>query len=97
MAEFQTVLGIILVITAVVIIAIAIYNLAILSKVPIDSQDSKSRVTDAEKKGSMATNVILIILALVIGVYGIIVLIPPSAPPPPAAVVVSQRTSRAII
>lgn len=97
MAEFQTVLGIILVIAAVVIIAIAIYNLAVLSKATIDTQDAKARITDAEKKGAMATNTILIILALVVGIYGIIILIPPAMPPQPAAVVVQQRTSRAVL
>lgn len=97
MAEFQSVLGIILVISAIVIIAIAIYNLAILSKATIDTQDAKARITDSEKKGAMATNAILIVLALVIGIYGIIVLLPPSAPPQQVAVVASQRTSRAVI
>lgn len=76
MAEFQSVLGIVLVVTAVVIIALAIYNLVVINKATIDTEDIKAKITDGEKKGALAVNVILALIGCVLGVYGIVLLLP---------------------
>ncbi len=76
MAEFQTVLGIILIVCAVVIIAIAVYNLFIINKSTTNNNDSNTKLTDAEKKGGMGINVILIIVGLILGVYGVVLILP---------------------
>lgn len=76
MAEFQTILGIVLIIAAVVIIAIAIYNLVIIGKATVDTNDLKAKLTDGERKGALAMNIILILVALIIGIYGVVVILP---------------------
>jgi len=93
MAEFQTVLGIILLVVAVVIVAIAIYNLVIIGKATIDTEDVKARLTDGEKKGALAMNVVLILIALIVGVYGVVVLLPSDRA---ASTVPVLRSSRSI-
>lgn|SRR5450755_2887507 len=93
MAEFQTILGIILIITAVVIMAIAIYNMVVIGKATINTNDIKSTITDGERNGAIATNVFLILIGVVLGVYGIIILLPTDKI---TAGVPSLRASRAL-
>jgi len=76
MAEFQSILGIILIVSAIVIIALTIYNLIVLSKATISANDVNATLTDAEKKGAQGTNIIVIIISLVIGIYGVVLLLP---------------------
>jgi p-aminobenzoyl-glutamate transporter AbgT len=76
MAEFQTVLGIVLIVTSIVIISIAVWNIWIGSKATTNDQDTLATITDSEKKGLLGANVILIIIALVLGVYGVVVILP---------------------
>jgi uncharacterized membrane protein YjgN (DUF898 family) len=93
MAEFQTILGIILIVAAVVIIAITIYNLVIIGKATVDTEDLKAKLTDGEKKGALALNIMLILVALVIGVYGVVIILPSDRA---TAGVPSLRTSRSL-
>lgn len=93
MAEFQSVLGIILIISAIVIIALAIYNLVVISKATTSLTDVKATLTDGEKKGAQGTNVIIIIIALVMVVYGIVLLLPE---PRPTAGIPALRGSRSL-
>lgn len=76
MAEFQSILGVVLIISSIVIIVLAIYNLVIIGKATIDTEDAKSKITDGEKKGALGVNVIMILIGLVLGIYGIVLLLP---------------------
>ena len=76
MAQFQTILGVVLIISAVIIIALSIYNLIIIGKARTDLEDPNSKLTDGEKKGAYGVNVVLIIIGLVLGVYGFILVLP---------------------
>lgn len=76
MAEFQSILGVILLISAIVIIALSIYNLVIIGKATISAEDVRATLTDGEKKGALGVNIILILIGLVIGIYGVILLLP---------------------
>ena len=83
MAAFQSILGIVMLVTSIIAIAIAIYNLTIISKATIESSDAKATITDGERKGAMAANVVAIVAALLIGVYGIVILLPAKGPSEP--------------
>ncbi len=93
MAEFQSVLGIILIISAIVIIALAIFNLIIIGKATISDTDIKAKLTDGEKKACQGTNVIIIIISLVMVIYGVVLLLPEQRA---TAGVPALRTSRSL-
>ena len=76
MSNFQVGLGIVLIISAVVIIALSIYNMIIIGKATNTNNDSNATLTDGEQKGALAINVILILISIVLGVFGFIVLFP---------------------
>jgi hypothetical protein len=82
MSNFQIGLGIVLIISAVVIIALAIYNMVIIGKATTTLNDPNATLGDGEQKGGIAINVILILVAIVLGVYGFIVLLPGEKKPP---------------
>jgi len=74
--SFQRILGIVLIITAIVIIALSIYNLVIIGKIRTDQEDINSKITSGEKQGSYGVNIIMILIGIVLGVYGIILVLP---------------------
>ena len=76
MAAFQTILGIVLIISAVIIIALSIYNLVIIGKATTSLNDPNAILTDGERKGAYAINIMMILIGLVIGVYGFVLLLP---------------------
>jgi hypothetical protein len=81
MAEFQTVLGIILIVAAVILVAIAAYTLVVVSKSTTSSNDVNSNMTDMDRNGAIAANVITALIAVVIGVFGIIIVMPQKSGP----------------
>jgi len=76
MSNFQIGLGIVLIIAAVVIIALSIYNILIIAKATTTNNDANASLTDGEQKGGIAINVILILISIVLGIFGFIVLFP---------------------
>jgi len=76
MAEFQTVLGIILIICGIVIVAIAIFNLVIIAKATINPNDVNATLSSTEKNGGMGINFVSIVIGLVLAVYGVVLILP---------------------
>ena len=76
MAEFQTVLGIVMIVVAVVLVALMLYNLIIIGKATTTASDSNATLSNGEKKGALASNVVAIVAAIVIGIYGVVILLP---------------------
>ena len=76
MAKFQTILGTILIVSAVIIVALSIYNLIIIGKARTDLEDINSKLSDGEKKGAYGVNVVMILIGVVLGVYGFILVLP---------------------
>lgn len=76
MAQFQTVLAVVLLITAIAIIAFSIYNMVVIGKAVTTNDTADTTLTVNEKSAVYAVNTISIILSVVIGVYAVILLIP---------------------
>lgn len=76
MAEFQTVLGIILIVCGILVIAMAIYNLIIISKATINTSDPNATLNSTEKNAALAINVIYIVIGLVLAIYGVVLVLP---------------------
>lgn len=76
MAEFQTILGIILIIVSVVLIALSIYQLSVIGKSRTNLQDAKSTLSDGEKRAAIVIGVIEIVIAIILGVYGVVLVLP---------------------
>src|SRR5579885_3540416 len=76
MAQFQVTLGIVLIVAAVILIALAIYNLVIIGKATTTLNDQNAILTDGERRGGYGVNIIVILIGLVIGVYGFVLLVP---------------------
>jgi len=100
MAQFQTVMGAVLIIIALIMIAMAIYNMAVISHASTTDDDPKTTLSPMEKSGIYATNAIFILIAVILGVYGIVLLVPPKKTeiiylqPPPPQPVPSMLSSR---
>jgi hypothetical protein len=76
MAQFQTTLGVVLIIAAVIIIALAIYNLVVIGKATTTANDNNTILTQSERSGGYGVNIILILVGLVLGIYGFVLLLP---------------------
>lgn len=76
MGEFQAILGVILIISAIIVIALSIYNLVVVGKATTNTSDPQATITDGERKGAIGVNVILIIVGLILGIYGIVLVLP---------------------
>lgn len=76
MSQFQTILGIILIIIAVVMIALAIYNIIIVGKIRTSDVDAQSKISEGERRGAIVSNVIIILGSIVLGVFGFILVLP---------------------
>lgn len=76
MSQFQAVLGVILIISAIIIVTIAIFNLLILKDIETNNADPKSTITRSEKNAVLVTEIILILIGIILGIYGIMVVMP---------------------
>lgn len=76
MAQFQSILGVVLIVCALIIVILSIWHLVIIGKARTNLEDSNSTITDGEKRGAYGTNVILMIIGIVLGVYGVVLVLP---------------------
>jgi len=76
MAQFQMILGVVLIITSIIVVILSIYQLVIIGKARTNLEDSKSTLTDGEKKGAIGVGIIIILAGIIMGVYGIVLVLP---------------------
>jgi uncharacterized membrane protein YgaE (UPF0421/DUF939 family) len=76
MAQFQITLGVVLIIAAVIILALAIYNMVVIGKATTTNNDANAILTQGERSSGYGVNVILILVGLVLGIYGFVLLVP---------------------